>query len=55
MSIAVTGGNPDDLQTLMGWTSSQMLRHYTKATAAERTVQAHKRVSPIDSDRPQLR
>lgn len=47
------GGYPDDLQTLMGWESSQMLRHYTKATATERAVQAHKRLSP--SDRLRLR
>jgi hypothetical protein len=25
-----------------------MLRHYTKATATERAVQAHKRLSPSD-------
>ena len=38
MSIASreTGGYPDDLQTLMGSESGQMLRHYTKATASER-------------------
>ena len=47
------GGYPDDLQTLMGWESSQLLRHYTKATATERAVQAHKRLSP--SDRLRLR
>jgi len=47
------GGYPDDLQTLMGWSSSQMLRHYTKATATERAVLAHKRLSP--SDRLSLR
>ncbi len=37
----------------MGWESGQMLRHYTKATASERAVPAHKRVSP--SDRLRLR
>ena len=42
-----------NLQTLMGWESSQMLRHYTKATAASRAIEAHKRVSP--SDRQRLR
>ena len=42
------GGYPDDLQTLMGWSSSQMLRHYTKARATERAVAAHKRLSPSD-------
>ena len=42
------GGYPDDLQTLMGWESSQMLRHYTKATASSRAIEAHKRVSPSD-------
>ena len=47
------GGYPDDLQTLMGWESGQMLRHYTKATASSRAVEAHKRVSP--SDRLRLR
>ena len=47
------GGYPDDLQTLMGWESSQMLRHYTKATASSRAIEAHKRVSP--SDRLRLR
>ena len=26
------GGYPDDLQTLTGWESEQMLRRYTKAT-----------------------
>ncbi len=42
------GGYPDDLQTVMGWSSSQMLRHYAKATATDRAVAAQKRLSPSD-------
>jgi len=48
LAFLEAGGYPDDLMTLMGWSSSQMLRHYTKATATERAVLAHKRLSPSD-------
>ncbi len=48
MAFLDAGGYADGLQALMGWESAQMLRHYTKATAAERAVPAHKRVSPSD-------
>ena len=55
MAFLEAGGYPDDLQTLIGWESGQMLRRYTKATAAERAVLAHKRVSGCEksgSDEP---
>ena len=53
LTYLAAGGYPDDLQTHMAWETGQMLRHYTDATASERAVQAHKRVSP--SDRLRLR
>ena len=53
MAFLEAGGYPDDLQSLMCCESGQLLRHYAKATAAERAVQADKRVSL--SDRLRLR
>ena len=46
--LEAAGGYPDDLQTQMALETGQMFRHYTKATASERAVRAHKRVSPSD-------
>ena len=40
--------SPATKQTLMGWQSKQILRHWTQATASERAVQTDKRISPND-------
>jgi len=42
------GGNPEDLKELMGWSSHQMLAHYTKAAAGDRAKKAHRRFSPTE-------
>jgi site-specific recombinase XerD len=42
------GGGPEDLRTLAGWESPQMLRRYTKATETERALKAHRSFSPGD-------
>jgi len=42
------GGDPEDLRTLAGWESSQMLRRYTKATETQRARRAHRKFSPVD-------
>jgi site-specific recombinase XerD len=42
------GGDPEDLRTLAGWESPQMLRRYTKATETSRALKAHRRFSPVD-------
>lgn len=34
-AFPVGRGYPDDLQTLMGWETGQVVRHYTKAPATE--------------------
>ena len=41
------GGDPEDLRTLAGWTSPQMLRKYTKATETQRAKRAHAKFSPV--------
>jgi site-specific recombinase XerD len=38
----------EDLMVLAGWSSHKMLHRYTKAKAAERAREAHKRLSPGD-------
>ena len=43
-----SGGNPEDLRTLAGWESPQMLRRYTKATETERALRGHRTHSPAD-------
>lgn len=42
------GGDPEDLRTLAGWESAQMLRRYTKATETQRARRAHRKFSPVD-------
>lgn len=42
------GGDPEDLRTLAGWTSSAMLRRYTRATETQRALKSHRRFSPVD-------
>ena len=42
------GGGPEDLRTLAGWESPQMLRRYTRATETERALKAHRTFSPGD-------
>ena len=42
------GGDPEDLRTLAGWDSPQMLRRYTKATETTRALKAHRRFSPVE-------
>jgi site-specific recombinase XerD len=48
MAFLDAGGDPADLQTLAGWTSSAMLRRYTRATERERALKAHRKFSPVD-------
>ena len=48
ISFLQAGGDPNDLKTLAGWNSYEMLRRYTKATESERGVEAHHRFSPAD-------
>lgn len=42
------GGDPEDVRTLAGWESGQMLRRYTKATEQDRAIKAHRKFSPVD-------
>ncbi len=49
IAFLAAGGEPNDLKTLAGWSSYEMLRRYTKATERERGVAAHHRFSPADS------
>jgi site-specific recombinase XerD len=48
ISFLDSGGDPEDLRTLAGWESPQMLRRYTKATETTRALKAHRRFSPVD-------
>ena len=48
ISFLDAGGDPEDLRTLAGWESPQMLRRYTKATETSRALKAHRRFSPVD-------
>jgi site-specific recombinase XerD len=48
ISFLADGGQPEDLRTLAGWESPQMLRRYTRATETERAINAHRRHSPVD-------
>jgi integrase/recombinase XerD len=43
------GGDPEDLRTLAGWSSSAMLRRYTKATETARARRAHAKFSPVQN------
>ncbi|WP_018504279.1 tyrosine-type recombinase/integrase [Parafrankia discariae] len=42
------GGNEGDLMEIMGWDSTAMVRHYAKATAADRALTYAKRVATDD-------
>ena len=48
ISFLDLGGDPEDLRTLAGWDSPQMLRRYTKATETERALKSYRRFSPVD-------
>jgi integrase/recombinase XerC len=48
ISFLDAGGDPEDLRTLAGWESPQMLRRYTKATETSRALKAHRRFSPVE-------
>ena len=43
-----SGGSPEDLRTLAGWESVQMLRRYTRATERTRELKGHRMHSPGD-------
>ena len=42
------GGNEGDLMDQMGWASRSMLQRYGASAAAERSREAHRRLSPVD-------
>ena len=48
MEYLGAGGSIDDLKELAGWNSYAMATRYARATAGERAVKAHKRLSPAD-------
>jgi site-specific recombinase XerD len=49
MAFLDSGGSPEDLRTLCGWESPEMLRHYTRATEGERALRGHRQHSPADA------
>jgi site-specific recombinase XerD len=48
ISYLEAGGDPLDLKTLAGWSSTAMLLRYTKATERERALKGHRAHSPGD-------
>jgi integrase len=48
MAYLAGGGQEGDLKELAGWSSYSMVARYAKATAGERAVRAHKKLSPGD-------
>jgi len=48
MSYLEAGGQEGDLKELGGWESYAMVSRYAKASAGERAVKAHKKLSPGD-------
>jgi site-specific recombinase XerD len=49
MAFLDSGGSPEDLRTLAGWESPEMLRHYTRASEGERALRGHRQHSPADA------
>ena len=48
VSFLEDGGHPDDLRELLGHSTDQMVRRYTRDGAQNRAVKAHKSHSPAD-------
>ena len=48
MEYLASGGQEGDLKQLGGWNSFAMVDRYAKASAGERAVAAHKKISPGD-------
>jgi integrase len=48
MAYLASGGQEGDLKELAGWSDYSMVARYAKATAGERAIKAHKKLSPGD-------
>jgi hypothetical protein len=48
MSYLASGGQEGDLKEPAGWSDYSMVARYATATAGERAIKAHKKLSPGD-------
>ncbi|MEV7011589.1 tyrosine-type recombinase/integrase [Streptosporangium sp. NPDC051022] len=46
--LLAAGAHPNDVQSILGWKSAAMVRHYTEDLAHERARETHARLSPSD-------